>query len=564
MQYMGVVLVVAIIVIIVFLTGSAREKQQKKIRLNWLRESYGTQNDQSLTRDEIDHISMYHKSKESDKKDRFSIDEITWNDLGMDDIFVKMDTCCSAVGEEELYHRLHTPALAEDAGVIHFTRLMEYFDSHDDDRLKVQEILHSIGIYRKTSVTKIFEYVYGLEPESNMQHYTMAGLMLVSIALIFIMPAAGVLMLIVAAIASIGTYLVKKKAIDPVVVTFNYTARMLKACENFNKSGIEVLRDDIEKLIESSAPLVNIQRKAIWISSGTVSMDNPIMLLVEYIKMFFHVDLIMINRLIRQLKFHVNDIDRIRSIIGTIDASIAAGSYKRSLERSCVPQFVEGDKAVYEVRECVHPMLNEPVPNSISADGPILLTGSNASGKSTFLKTVTIAALMAQSLGYVPASSYRASRFMIFTSMALSDSIRNGESYFIVEIKSIKRIIDAGKEGVPVLCCIDEVLRGTNTIERIAASTQILKSLNRPDYITFAATHDIELTRILEGKYTNYHFDEEIEEDDVKFNYLLKTGRAHSRNAIKLLGVMDYDKKLISDAEQMVEEFTRTGEWGTA
>ena len=66
MQYMGVVLVVAIIVIIVFLTGSAREKQQKKIRLNWLRESYGTQNDQSLTRDEIDHISMYHKSKESD------------------------------------------------------------------------------------------------------------------------------------------------------------------------------------------------------------------------------------------------------------------------------------------------------------------------------------------------------------------------------------------------------------------------------------------------------------------------------------------------------------------
>ena len=564
MQYMGVVIIVAILVIAVFATGSVRDRKQRKIRLEWLKESYGTQNSDMLSKDEISHISLYHLHIASDAKERFFIDDITWNDLGMDDIFVKMDTCCSAVGEEELYHRLHTPALSEDEDTIHFRDLREYFDTHDEDRIKLQEILHHIGIYRKTSVTRIFEYVYELEPESNMQHYLMAGLMLISIALIFVVPALGVLMLIIASIASIGSYLMKKKSIDPVVVTFNYTAKMLKACESLNKSDIKVLEDDVKTLKSCSGPLKNILSKSIWISSGSVSMDNPIMLFVEYIKMFFHIDLIIINKLIKQLKLHINEIDKIRSILGNIDAAIAAGSYRRSLFVSCIPEFVNKESAHFEISGCVHPLIEEPVPNSITTDGAVLITGSNASGKSTFLKSVAISALMAQTLGFVPAQSYRASRFMIFTSMALTDSIRNGESYFIVEIKSIKRIIDAAERGAGVFCCIDEVLRGTNTIERIAASSQILKTLLRDEYIVFAATHDIELTRILEGKYANYHFDEEIEEDDVKFNYLLKEGRAHSRNAIKLLGVMDYDKKLIEDAEQMVEDFTQTGEWGKA
>lgn len=564
MQYMGILLIVVILVTAVFVSGSIREKKQKKIRLDRLRDSYGKQNDNTLTHDEIGHISMYHRDYASNTQDRFFVDDITWNDLGMDDIFVKMDTCMSAVGEEELYHRLHMPALEEDEDTIHFRKLLEYFDTHADDRIKIQEILDCIGIYRKTSVTRIFEYVYGLEPESNMQHYLMAGLMLVSFVMIFILPAAGVLMLIAAAVASIGTYLKKKRDNDPVIAAFNYTAKMLKACESLNKTDIDVLKTDIEDLNAVSAPLKNILSKAIWISSGSVSMDNPIQLFIEYIKMFFHIDLIIINRLIKQLKLRVENIGKIRSILGTADAAIAAGSYKKSLKVSCIPEFVDEEHAVFDISGCVHPLIADPVPNSIDAKGPVLITGSNASGKSTFLKTAAISVLMAQTVGFVPATGYRASRFMIFTSMALTDSIRNGESYFMVEIKSIKRIIDAAGKGADVFCCIDEVLRGTNTIERIAASTQILKSLVRPDCITFAATHDIELTRILEGKYDNYHFDEEIEEDDVKFNYLLKTGRAHSRNAIKLLGVMDYDKNLIEDAERMVEDFARTGEWERA
>ena len=107
----------------------------------------------------------------------------------------------------------------------------------------------------------------------------------------------------------------------------------------------------------------------------------------------------------------------------------------------------------------------------------------------------------------------------------------------------------------------DEVLRGTNTVERIAASTEILRSLSGGNCICFAATHDIELTHLLENIYHNYHFAEEIAEDDIFFSYKIMNGRATTRNAIRLLGIMGYDQKIIKEAEQMADHFMKTGKW---
>ena len=105
--------------------------------------------------------------------------------------------------------------------------------------------------------------------------------------------------------------------------------------------------------------------------------------------------------------------------------------------------------------------------------------------------------------------------------MALRDDLATSSSYFMVEIKSLKRIIDAGKEKKhPVMCFVDEVLRGTNTVERIAASTEILKSLAEDHIFSFAATHDVELTKLLEDAYENYHFEERIENNAVSYTHL--------------------------------------------
>ena len=120
--------------------------------------------------------------------------------------------------------------------------------------------------------------------------------------------------------------------------------------------------------------------------------------------------------------------------------------------------------------------------------------------------------------------------------MALRDDILSQESYYIVEIRSLKRILDLTRSSeLPVLCFIDEVLRGTNTVERIAASSRILQAIAEQGGLCFAATHDIELTYLLEKEYDNYHFEEQVEDDKVTFDYCLREGRACTRNAIRLL-----------------------------
>ena len=161
--------------------------------------------------------------------------------------------------------------------------------------------------------------------------------------------------------------------------------------------------------------------------------------------------------------------------------------------------------------------------------------------------------------------------------MALRDDLDSGESYYMVEIRALKRIIDAidgenafredaikpdGKEAPNrILCFVDEVLRGTNTVERIAASTQIMKYFRDRDVFCFAATHDIELTHLLEKEYHNFHFGEDVADGDIHFNYELKEGRATTRNAIKLLEIMGYEKQIIEDAQNMAAEFVATGKW---
>lgn len=228
----------------------------------------------------------------------------------------------------------------------------------------------------------------------------------------------------------------------------------------------------------------------------------------------------------------------------------------------CESELEESKEGFVEAKDMYHPLLSEPVANSIYEHHPVLLTGSNASGKSTFLKTVAINALLSQTCGMALAKEYRSCFFRIYSSMALKDNIQGSESYFIVEIKSLKRILDAvNQDKTPVLCFVDEVLRGTNTVERIAASSRILQSFANSGVMCFAATHDIELTHMLEHLYSNYHFKEDVKDNDVIFNYRLYEGRAVSRNAIKLLGVLGYDENVITKADETAKRFLDTGVW---
>lgn len=254
------------------------------------------------------------------------------------------------------------------------------------------------------------------------------------------------------------------------------------------------------------------------------------------------------------------ELDEIITITGKIEAEISIACFRQSYkDYYCLPEFA-GDS--YNGKDLIHPLITDAVANSIDTKRGLLITGSNASGKSTFLKTCALNAILAQSIHTVLGSSYKAPLYRVYSSMALKDDIFGGDSYYIVEIKSIKRILDANREdGCRVLCFVDEVLRGTNTIERIAASTEILKAFVDSKVTCFAATHDIELTTLLADKFDIYHFEGNVSDNDVQFDYLIKEGPATNRNAIKLLSVLGYDKAIVDDAQSLADKFLTTGVW---
>jgi len=150
------------------------------------------------------------------------------------------------------------------------------------------------------------------------------------------------------------------------------------------------------------------------------------------------------------------------------------------------------------------------------------------------------------------------------SSMAIRDDVCCGDSYFVAEIRSLKRILDAANTGEMVFCFIDEILRGTNTVERIAASSSVLKNLEGKNIICIAATHDVELTQILADRFDNWHFRERITESNVVFDYRLYDGPATGRNAIALLERMGFETAVIDSANDAVRHFETTGLWKQA
>ncbi|MEG3033831.1 MAG: DNA mismatch repair protein MutS, partial [Enterococcus sp.] len=136
-------------------------------------------------------------------------------------------------------------------------------------------------------------------------------------------------------------------------------------------------------------------------------------------------------------------------------------------------QPIFSEEIVVTGTEVYHPLLATPVPNEVNWTKNTLVTGSNASGKSTYVKSVAISCILSATIHTALATKFQLPFGHILTSMAVEDDIFEGDSYFVAETKSVKRVLDFAKTNVPCLCFIDEILKGTNTIERISASSSM-------------------------------------------------------------------------------------------
>jgi hypothetical protein len=551
------VLALAIVTVVVFLLNAYHAKQAEKRFMNSLYEDCGRLAQKEYAPERFARIGSYFLRHSSP----LQLDDITWNDLGMDELFMRMNYTLSASGEEYLYYTLRT-LRQEEEDLLHLEEVVRYFDSHPDERVKVQLQMNKLGYTGKFSLYDYLDNLDYLGERSNRKSLIQNMLFLPLIALLWVNFSIGIMGLVMLMVYNITTYFKEKGEIDPYITSFAYIMRLLDVCDELEKIKLPVCGKEQERLRMHRKEMQAMRRNSFWVMDpgrGQAS-GNILEAILDYVRMVFHVDLLKFNNMLKHLRNHIENVDALIGTVGYLETAIAIGIFRNSLtEGYCLPEFA--DKNGLCMENGYHPLIVRPVKNGIHAEQGVLLTGSNASGKSTFLKTVAINAVFAQTIHTCMADRFRSALYQVYSSMALRDDLGAGESYYIVEIKALKRILDAAKEGGRVLCFVDEVLRGTNTVERIAASTQILKSLRGENILCFAATHDIELTELLQKEYDNYHFSEEVRDGDVVFDYKLQSGKATTRNAIRLLELLGYDRKIIEKAYEQAEHFTDSGSW---
>lgn len=559
--------IIVVFVILAFLAANVyyNNKRTKERIAGEIEKNWGAYPDVELTPERMKAIGAYY---ELTKRKNLDVDDITWNDVSMDEIFEMLDNTSCSIGEEYLYALLRKLEYKEEV-LEEREKMISYYQEQEKERTAMQTALMQMGKLRGLSFYKGFHNVTESVTTKGI-HLVYCLAMAASIIGIVIcaftaLPVNYFLLLFIACLANnIVQYYRRKAEIEKHLYLLVHILKLLYSVDvilELDSSEITPYKKDLQNVKSSFS---SFRRKAKFVANGNNMSGSLSDMIMDYIRMLFHVDLIMFDSMIKDIDNKTKEMEQAYEIIGKIDSSIAIASFRTYLEGDyCIPRLYQQTKPKLDAKDMYHPLIDDPVKNSISETSCVLITGSNASGKSTFIKTVAINAILAQTIHTCMCSEYNASFFKVYSSMALTDNLQENESYYIVEIKSLKRIIDQAKDKIPTLCFVDEVLRGTNTLERIAASSQILKYVSGLNAFCFAATHDIELTYILERYFVNYHFQEEVKEDQVLFNYELKEGRATSRNAIKLLKMMDYPEEVIRKAGDEVTHFTETGVWNT-
>lgn len=590
--YLSAILTIAGLVLLFVLWIFYENRKIKNNTLERIRRNWGKPSKRQYEAGDLEQISHYFRRKE---KEGFVIDDITWNDLDMDRLYKMVNQTVSSPGEDVLYDMMRRPVFSREE-LEEREKLVEFFSSHTKEREEMQLHLSKVG---KTRLGSLSDTVLALNSSPKVKtgiHVFMLTLILLDLAVLLpLNPLVGFFIFLVLMVANITIYYTgnDRSLIEAYLDCFTHLLRMLSVAEEMKNVKWPEVKEQMEAIAEAKAAFAGLSRKSFFLTSKNTDGGDPSQIVMEYVRLLTHVDILVYNSLLKEVQGKTEAIMKLIDNIGELDACISIASFREMLSLWCRPEFVDGHQkkessrlqekahdtwkatgilenradehtwtaSRIQMQDLYHPLLTEAVANSFQVSGGTLVTGSNASGKSTFLKNVAMNSILAQTLGTCTCSSYRAPFLKVMTSMALRDDIESGESYFIVEIKSLKRILDESKKPEPLLCIIDEVLRGTNTIERIAASSRILAALHQNWVIPFAATHDIELSYILEDLYDNYHFEEEVKEKEVVFSYILKKGRATSRNAIRLLDMLEYDLGIVEGAAKAARDFEEKGVW---
>lgn len=240
--------------------------------------------------------------------------------------------------------------------------------------------------------------------------------------------------------------------------------------------------------------------------------------------------------------------------LGELEALNSLAGFSYAHPAYATPDIVE-DQLTLDLTQAAHPLLptERSVPNSLKLVGSgqtILITGSNMSGKSTFLRTVGANVVLALAGAVVSAERFVCSPVRVFTSMRTQDSLEESTSSFYAELKRLQTLIgltQSSADRLPILYFLDEILKGTNSADRHRGAEALIRQLHLTSASGFVSTHDLELGQLTNADsfVRNYHFQSDLNDGELVFDYTLRQGICKSFNASQLMQAIGIDMAMV-------------------
>lgn len=505
---------------------------------------------------DFERIALYFLNCE--KKECFQVlkDE-TLNDLDFEELFMYLDRTSSKIGQQYLYHSLRTipngPKRLEQQELL--------IDQLQSDVSLSNTAILEVNKLNGESSYFIQRLIFGDAIDKPKWFWIIPILCLlssVSFLTMFFYPVFTLVFLGFLLLNGIIHYWNKNN-----ILTYANTIPQLIKMNQVHKElmRFNVIANDHEKNQESSAELDKLTRLAVffkWEAKLSSEFGQLADLFLELLKGAFLIETILFFRLTNRLAKQKEAILQVFMTVAKVDVALSISTFRNSLPYYTKPNISKKSKRL-DSTDLYHPLTVNPVSNSIITenDKSILISGSNMSGKTTFIRTIGINVLLGQTINTCCAKSFEFPKIAIHSAVRISDDLVNDTSYYYQEVKTIKQMIDRSLEGSANLFLLDELFKGTNTTERIASGKAVLSALNSGPNIVFASTHDLELTEFLSTEYSYYHFTEHVENDMLTFDYKLKPGKLIKTNAIKILEINGFPKSVTDEARALSKQMTQ-------
>jgi hypothetical protein len=543
-----VIIVIAIVMAYLYITNSKAAKH--KLFIEQLIENWGKPADNYRN---IDLITAYHDHAKTDA----SITDGIATDIDLESIFNYADRTCSKPGQQYLYHQLRSPQ-TDITPLQDLDKLAEQLTADEATRTAIQMELFRLGHKNAYYLYQLFTNkhppLYGVLLSLYIR---LAWTIWLSAVVLTVVTHTGAFFLLALGLTLFNFYLHYNNKSN--ILKYIHSLPQLYTLTQVAKNIFGKVDTDESASIKSHLDHVhdlNRSLRYVTFENGVANDPTDLMYAIwELIKTILLIEPAMFIASIKKVIHYRDDIEALFKYVGKVDMAISIQSFRIGLPYYSKPGFI-ADYHTLSVTGLYHPLVENCVANSLDTfdHQGALVTGSNMSGKTTFIRAMAVNTLLSQTLYTSCTQKYQAPLLQLFTSIRVSDDIEEHKSYFQAEAMAVLNIMNQSKsKPVKSLVIIDEIFRGTNTIERVAAAKAILSYFTANKSFVFVSTHDLELAELLGEEYAVYCFEEKVADTRLVFDYKIKPGILKNKNAIAIMAGLGYPETVIADATAMSE-----------